>query len=870
MRLFLFIPAGLFFTVALTAQILTGRMTDTKGQPVPNVTFYIRELALGLVTDEQGDFHTKIEPGEYTGEISSLGYERKTIAVTVPPEGLTLNVELREKTYAIREVTVTPGKEDPAYGIMRKVIARAPRYLHQVKSYESGVYIKGTFNVDKVPALIKMRIKDKAIRDMIGKTFLLEMQNEVTYHEPDRYEQRVVAITGTVPDLFTLSDNAPLRIITNSIYAPSAFGGLLAPGSFSVYRFRLEDSYEEDGHYIHRIRVTPKKKSGQLVSGLLCVTENTLHIQQADLRLSQAGTDIRFNLTYREIKPGTFLPVTYDMSISIDALGIKGKGQVYASVRYNRLETNDRLIPTAKDAAATAPPTPAGSPAKNLTKKQRKDLKTLEELAGKENLSTREAYKMAQLMAKTVELEEVKEQKRRLERRPFNSLIVVTRDSLAPFRDSAYWAEHRNLPLREEELQSYLRRDSLKKISASSAGTNVRKKRTVAGRIADGLLFGERISTGEKTYLTYEGLLPACSEYNFADGFRPGQRIEAGIYLSDNRLLSVSPAVYYATARKEIDVTVDGTLTYAPMRNGILVISTGNTTADYAGGNGTARFGNALASLFFAENTAKFYQKRYVSLSNRIDLANGLMLNTRLNAEKRNDLENHTSFHFFGGRPASNRPHGQTGLMPDHRALTADITVEYTPRYYYRVRRGRKYYDGSDCPTIRLGYVRAFGRKNSSSFGKIEATVLQDIRLNLFNRLSYEWNAGVFTSSRRTYLPDYKHFRTNELFLTGKSLHNSFSLLNNYNDATNDKWLQAHVSYTAAYLLFKQIPFMQGFLFDESLHIRTLWLPHLHHSEAGYSIGFGDLGRIGIFAGFDGLKYENAGVAISIPLLNFR
>jgi hypothetical protein len=847
----------LLFAATSAAQLLSGRIIDTKGQPVPNATFYIRELTLGLIADGQGDFRTKIEPGHYTCEISSLGYERKTVTVAIPAEGLTLNVELQEKTYVLREVTVTPGKEDPAYGIMRKVISRAPRHLHQVKSYESEVYLKGPFKVDKVPALIKMQIKDKEIREMIGKTAVLEMQNEVTYHEPDQYRQHVIAVTGTVPAIFNLSDNVPLSMITNNIYTPSAFGGLLAPGSFSLYRFRLEDSYKEDGRYINRIQVTPRKKSGQLVSGQLYIEENTWSVQQANLSLSQAGTGMHFNLTYHEIKPGTFLPTAYDLSLNLDMLGVKGKGQFYASIKYNRLETNDPYPLTAKDTATA--PKPAATPVKTQTKKQQKDLKKLEELANKEELTTREAYRMAQLMEKAVETEEVKAQKRRLEQRPLDSLITVTRDSLAPLRDSAYWAEHRNLPLREEERLSYLRHDSLPK----TAGTDTRKKST-----ATGLLFGERISTGKKTYIKYDGLLLACPEYNFVDGFRLGQKTEAGISLSGNRLLSLSPAIYYTTARKEMDVTVDGTLAYAPMQNGKFVLSTGNTTADYAGRNGTGRFGNTLGSLFLAKNTAKFYRKRYISLSNRIDPANGLTLHTGLNYEKRNSLENNTSYRFFGGRPADNLPHGQTGNMPGHSALTADITVEYTPGYRYSVWKGRKFYIDSDYPTVSLHYRRAFGTGNNSSFERMEATVFQDIRLNLFNRLSCELNAGIFTSSRQTRLPDFKHFRTNEMFLTGKPFNNSFSLLENYRYATDDKWLQAHVAYTSGYLLLKQIPFLQGSLFNESLHIRSLWLPHLNHSEAGYSIGVDGIGRIGIFAGFNGPDYESMGFTVSLPLLN--
>jgi hypothetical protein len=125
----------------------------------------------------------------------------------------------------------------------------------------------------------------------------------------------------------------------------------------------------------------------------------------------------------------------------------------------------------------------------------------------------------------------------------------------------------------------------------------------------------------------------------------------------------------------------------------------------------------------------------------------------------------------------------------------------------------------------------------------------------------------MFLSAGQTYLPDFKHFRTNEMFLAGKSLNNSF-LMDNYRYATNNKWMQAHVAYISDYLLLKQIPFMQGYLFNESLHLRTLQLPHLNYTEAGYSIGFGNLGRVGVFAGFDGLKYEHVGFTVTVPLLN--
>jgi hypothetical protein len=870
MRLLILLASGCLFVTTLTAQTLTGRVVDTKGQPIPNATCYIRELALGLVADGQGEFRTKIAPGDYTCEISSIGYERKRISFSIPPEGFTLEAVLSEKIYPIREVSVTPGKEDPAYPLMRKVISRAPYHLHQVKNYESEVYVKGTFKVAKVPALIKRQIKDKEAREMIGKTFLLEMQNEITYHEPDRYEHRIIAISHTLPpEMIRFDDQPPVNPVTSNIYAPSTFGGLLAPGSFSLYRFRLEDSYEENGRYIHKIRVIPRKKSGQLVSGHLYVVDDTWNIQQANLHLSQTGSTADFNLSYQEIKPGAFLPVTVDISLNFDLLGLKANGQFYTSIRYRKLEIHGHVVAMANDTTAVRKPLPAKTSAKTSTKasvnKQQKTLDKLEALAQKEKLSTREAYQMARLMTKTLQPEELRKQQQLAPR------ITITRDSLALLRDSAYWAGLRNLPLREEERQSYLRRDSLRKISTSAKDPGSADKKRTAGAWITNLLLGQKINPEKKIGFKYDGLLRACPEYNFVDGFLLGQKPEVEIRFHERRRLSLSPAVYYTTARKAAIVTFDAALTYAPAQNGKIAVAAGNTTADFAGNNGTGRFGNSLASILFAGNTAKFYQKKFLTIAHRIQPTNGLMLDASLHYEKRNDLENNTSWHILGGkRPASNRPHGQTDRMPTHEALTAAISLEYTPGSDRRFSGRNPFHRRSAYPTLRLDYSKAFGNKTNTSFDRIEATVSQDIRLSLFNRLSYELNGGFFASSRQIYLPDFKHFRTNEMFLTGKSLHNSFSRMDNYVYAADDKWLQAHLTYTSQYLLIKQLPFLQGYPFDESLHLHTLWLPHLNYNEAGYSIGFGNLGRVGLFVGFNGLKYESTGFILYLPLMNLR
>ena len=867
MRSILFIVAGCLLTAAISAQTLAGRITDIKGEVIPNATFYIHETTQGIMANENGEFQAHLKKGDYTCEISSLGFEKKKMTISVPEEGLNLTIRLEEKAYSLKEVIVTPGKEDPAYRIMRKVIANAPYYLHQVKSYESDVYLKGNFKVDKIPALLKRQIKEKEVLDMIGKLFVYESQSKIKYSEPDKYELNVIAITSTIPKSMDIGDSAPLTAVTNNIYNPTAFGGLLGPGSFSVYKFQLEESYREGDLLINKIRIIPRKKNGQLVDGLLYIVNDMWNIQQASLNMSQFGMSLNFNLSFNEIKPGAFLPTAFELDAKISVIGVKGGGRFYSSIKYNNLETNnDRAI--AQTVASPKPDTQTAPKAQ--TKKQQKDLKKLEELASKEKLTTREAYKMAKLVQETVESDEVKEQKQNLNLTWLDSKITVTRDSLALNRDSSFWSNTRTIPLHTEELTSYVQRDSIRVVSDSLKSADSLQNRTM-GRWVNKLLFGETISLSKNYYVKYNGLLLSCTEYDFIDGFRIGQRVELGRYLNKdkNRSVSIAPAVFYTTARKDIDFKIDGTLNYAAIRGGRLFVSAGNTLADYAGNNGTGRFGNTLASILFAGNTKKFYQKKYAAISNKIDIANGLNLTTGFNYERRNDLDNNTSFNILNKTPNSNRPHGQTGLMPGHDAFVADISIEYTPRYYYSIWNGRKSYVKSDYPTMRLSYKKGFGGNCgiNSSFDNIEATILQNIKLGLFNSLFYEVNAGTFLSSGRTYLADYKHFKTNEMFLSGKIFNSSF-LMDNYLYATNDKWIQGHLTYASNYLLLKQIPFLQSMLFDEAIHLHTLYTPAINYNEAGYSIGLGEMVRVGVFVGFDKLKYEKTGILISLPLMN--
>jgi len=840
-----------------SAQLFKGTVSSVSGDPIPYSTVYIRETTTGIVCDEQGRFQTRLAPGVYTCEFRSLGYVSQTKTVEMDARGSSINVQLAVKEQKINEITVRPGKEDPAYNVMRQAIAKAPYHLYQVSTFSSDNYLKGSAKIESIPTLMKMMIKDQKLKSLIGKLLVLESQNQINFQSPGKYTQHVIAYKSSIPK--DMEPKGGIRISTSSIYGAKFDGSIspLSPQAFRYYQFKLMDISANGKYQVNKIRITPKLKNDELFSGDIYILENDWSVFSLDLSTTDMGTTTRYKVNYQEVQPTVFMPITYDMYTNIGTMGVKGYARFYSSVKYKNLKLN----PTVANVQAQIKPTTPE------TKKQAKALAKIQQLSAKEKLSTRDALKIARLMTAAVEPRELKEKRDSLEIKDVDP-VQMEIDSMASKRDSTFWEDIRNVPLQADEAASFHRRDSLS--ASESVKTTNGSVSITLGKTSNknGWLMGTTVPLNKHLNLYYSGLLHGVlKEYNFVDGMWLGQKLSLAV----DSNLNITPSAYYTTARKSVVWNVTGVYRYAPLAGGQLQMWAGNSSQDIQGDKGTSRFLNSLSSLFAGDNVIRFYQNKYFKIENQIDIANGLQLTAGAAYENRQLLTNNTDFHIWGKTPRPNSPDiAYSNAFPANTTTTAWGKLEYTPFYKYSIRNGKKEYVKSAYPTFGAEYKKAFaafGGAEQASYDRIKLSVSQNIRLSEFDKLNYHINVGSYLTKQKLYAPDYNYFQTSPLPVTFNLFDNSFALLDNYT-YSNNRWLESHINWTSDYLLLKRISFLQSTSFSESLQLNTLWnvsneKPYI---EVGYSIGLWNLSRLSIFAGFDGLTYKNMGLKLSLPL----
>ena len=864
----------ILFSYNINAQSLNGKIVEQNGTAVPYATVYIREIKLGTTSNDFGFYDVKLQPGTYRAVFQSIGYETVEETVTVGAGSTRHNVTMKVKPYEIAAVSISPNSENPAYAIMRRAIGMAPFYQSQVASFNADVYLKGSMKFKKFTWIVR-KMADKDELPKIGVVYLSESLNQVAYTAPNDYKQVVKYLRSNFPG--NDSDD-PMGFINANFYNAKVGEIILplAPYAFNHYTFAYEGYKMEGDLVVNKIKVTPRRKSKQLVEGYIYIADNFWNLHGLDLKVETLFGTIRMQQNFSEVEKNIWLPVSHYFEMAGKFMGNEGDVKYTASVKYKEVKENKTLklptsFPEVKVAMAEAKKEkaqPAVKP-KAAIKAEKRKVK-LQQLMDKETLSNREMYQLSQLMGKEVKAKDTTQNS--LEIKSHHAKIEV--DSLARTADSTVWLQIRPVALTSEEIQG------MSMVPKSKSGADsLKTKNDTAGKFSmaiNTIVFGKMWRTKTER-IEFSGLVtPTEFRFNTVDGF------VTGLYVSYRKNITsgyfeIKPSAAYAFNRKTVMGTLETKLRYAPVRRGLLEVSGGSTSTDFNRETGVSVLGNSVASLFFRENYMKLYEHRFVEAKNSIDIINGLVFSSGVGYFDRRALRNHTDFSFIDNSKrsySSNLP--LDGIAPElvqsHKAATVELGLSYTPEYFYRMHDKQKVMVRSKYPTFwaKLKMAGPNNQADYSQFIQLQTGVSQTIRSASGNAFAYSLACGDFLSKKNLYFADYKHFNTQEIPVIVGDFSNSYQLLDYYSHSTDNGWATGFVKYESSFLALKYLPLLSNRMWKEDLYASWLYTKgRTPYYEVGYGLTqIGLFGGVGAFVGFEGQKFTTVGLKACFTFRN--
>jgi hypothetical protein len=868
MQKLLLIACFTLLSFNIFSQKITGVITNTDNKPIPFATIYINELQTGTCANQQGKYFIQATPGTYTISFRSMGYTPQEKKVTVINKDVVLNIQLGLQSYILSGVTVRADGEDPAYSIMRKVIARVPAFLNQTESYTSDVYIKGSIKIDHIPKLLKKSFTINGVPPIEGKTYVNESINKIRFKAPDNYTQEVISVNNSFP--VGSGDIPVMEMISGSIYESEDdfYISPFAPNAFSHYKFKYEGLLQDGAWFIDKIKVIPKRKSKLLMEGYLYIVEDLWCLYSYDITLKPFSTIIKMKQQYAPIKGNNYLPINFFAKATVGIMGFKADLTYTTTIKYDSVIINPEFdysrIKKSFDYKKLIEDSKYEQKEDSISAKNKKIEeidKKLNTLLQKEEPTTREMIKIQKLMSKKASIVKVPDSDNQLEIKTTYKQHI-NKDALK--HDSTYWDSVRPVPISENEKISYkeIKKEKTKEDSSSTFS-----------KVLNTMFFGNHEwERKKKFHIYYPGLINTRNVgFNPVDGLQIKQSFKIRWRYDSLNYVNLKAKAGYSFERETVFGNGSISLSYSPKLRGYLNISGGYYTANFQNTNTINENLNAIYNLMSKQNYIKFYNNTYIRVNNQIDVANGTQWYIGFKWQKTDTLSNNTNFSFlypnkeYEPNVPINENITASNLNPS-KMINFSTGFYYTPKYYYRLYKGRKHYVKTKYPTFGLFYSIA-PKINSdySQYQSVRFSINHKIKFYGISSIRYSIKSAIYFNTENVHFSNFNHFNTIQEIFTTRGFKNAFYLLNNYEYSTISKYFEGHFKYTTQFLLLKRLPWISNTMWSENLFANILLVEgYFPYYEAGYAIE--DIffqGKAGVFAGFKGSSFHSVGLRVS-------
>jgi len=837
---YIIIPFFLFSALSVQAGGIRGTIKADDGSPLPFATIFVKQLGNGAASDANGNYEVVLLPGTYSIIFQFLGYESQVREVTVSADFKEINVTLGAQAILLQSAIVKADKEDPAYTIMRKAIAKAKYHIQQIDQYTAKVYIKGKGKLNDYPWLAKKALEKEGITK--DRLFISESVSEIKYTRPNKFEEKVIAVYTNGKD----NNTSPSGYVNGSFYQPEIQETIspLSPKSFSYYRFEYLGSFKDNRYEVSKIKVTPRSKGDNVFKGVIYIVEDWWSIHSLDLEATKLGIKVRVKQIYNPIDEKAWLPVSQQYYINGKVFGFDFEYNYLATLKDYKIKLNPALVVEEIKIVD-----------EKLEKEQAKEVKSKFSKKGQQ-LQQRLAdgkevtNKELKQMVKEYEKQELKKEKEP----DVLSDTDYSVDSMAYKKDSTFWADIRPAPLSKEEVRGYKVNDSISEVDRrNQEGDTLRNKKqnskNKAGFQVLDLLGGDtyRITNTSdfRIHTPYGG-------FNTAEGFNIVYRtsfykrwVKKDSVNKENtrtKRLEISPIARYSFAREKL--TGKLRIDYRT-RDSRLTIEGGRYVQQYNADEPIHHFVNTFTSLVLGDNLMKIYERDFVEANFRHRFSDKITFKTNWSWANRRELFNQSNYTFFKTNKDEYTPNApvnnelMTTSFTENRAFIGLVGIEARPWQKYRIRNGRKFRVDNSSPLFSLDYRKGIsGVFNSQvKFDQLELGVRQQLKIGIRGTLDVAVKAGKFFNTENMSFMDYKHFIGNRTWFVTTDPVGSFRLLDYYQYSTSDEYFVVNAHYHFRKFLVTRIPYVRLLGVTENVFVNYLATPTSgNYTELGYGL----------------------------------
>ena len=769
---------------------ITGRITDTKQNPLSFVSVYLDKTVAGTISNDNGNYELNIKKtGDYSVVFQFLGYKTIKKSVSIASFPFQLNVILEDEKIILDEISIST-KDNPANKIIRSVINSKDKNTDKLANYTASFYSRGLSKIKDAPD----KILGQGLGDFgggldstrSGIIYLSETISEIAYQKrPKKFKEKITASKRSGKDngvSFNRAEDANFNFYDNNIQFATDLVSPISSNAFVYYRFKLEGTfYDKNGKLINKIKVIPKRKNDRVFNGYIYIVEDDWALYGVDVSVTGAQINIpaldtltlKQDLNYSE-ENDSWVLISQSIAFKVDFFGFKVDG------KFSYVYSNYNFTP-------------------DFTK----------------NTFSNE---------------------------------VLTFAKEATKKDSLYWNDIRPVPLTREEGKDYILKDSIKVVRKSKKYLDsVDVKRNKFNLLSP--ITGYTYSNSYKKWsVSFNSPLGSLA-YNTVKGWNASTGVRYFKRLNDKgKWINTGVTLNYGISEKKIRPVFFLTKKWNNLERPRFSISGGITTPQFNNRNPISRLNNTVYSLVRKENYLKIYEQTFGKIEYSQEVTNGFSMSGSLEYANRKPLFINTDYVTVGRNIAfqSNNPLDPTDFTApfvQHNIASLNISVNIVFDQKYLSYPDRKFAIGnSKYPAVSINYRKNFGA-SSSEFNSdlFTANVRQFVSLGNFGNFRYNVRSGIFLQQKDIPFMDYLHANGNQVKLAPSNKMTSFGLLDYYQFSTNGKYAEAHLEQNFKGFLLGKIPLINKLNFHLVTGAKGLFTGE-RKPYAEYSIGLDNIG----------------------------